>query len=104
MSWFYLVAAGLFEMTGVLMINIYHRAKSIVSLALLIIAFLLSFLFLSLALENLPMGTAYAVWTGTGAAGGALMGMIFFQESAEWKRVFCVFLIIASAVGLKLIE
>jgi len=49
------------------------------------------------------MGTAYAIWTGIGTAGGAIVGMLFFQESKDWKRLVCIAMILASAVGLKLI-
>ncbi|MFC7064042.1 DMT family transporter [Halobacillus seohaensis] len=103
MSWVFLIIAGLFEMSGVLMINVYHHTRTFISLSILIIAFALSFLFLSLSMNELPMGIAYAVWTGTGASGGAILGMIFFKESAEWRRLFCIFLIIVAATGLKLI-
>lgn len=58
---------------------------------------------LALAARGLPIGTAYAVWTGIGAAGTAIGGIIFFQESASAARLLCVGLIVAGVVGLKLL-
>ncbi|HIW13598.1 MAG TPA: multidrug efflux SMR transporter [Candidatus Salinicoccus stercoripullorum] len=104
MDWFSLVTAGLFEVTGVLSINKLHRDKNISSLLILLTSFGLSFLFLAYALQTLPMGTAYAVWTGIGASGGALLGMFFYDESKNWKRVAFILLIIFAVVGLKLIS
>ena len=104
MAWFSLVIAGLFEVTGVLSINKLHRDKNISSLLILLTSFGLSFLFLAYALQTLPMGTAYAVWTGIGASGGALLGMFFYDESRDWKRVAFILLIIFAVVKLKLIS
>ncbi|MBO1919980.1 hypothetical protein J4710_08110 [Staphylococcus xylosus] len=53
---------------------------------------------------ELPMSTAYAVWTGIGAVGGALVGMIFYKESKDIKRVICILVILGSTVGLKLVS
>lgn len=64
----------------------------------------LGFLFLSIAMEGIPLGTAYAVWTGLGAAGAVIMGILFFDESAGWKRMLFLSCIIAGAVGLKILE
>ena len=104
MAWRSRIVAGLFEVCGVLSINKLHQDKSLFSLVQLLIFFGLSFFFLSLALEVLPMGTTYAVWTGIGASGGALLGMVFFGESKDWKRVFFIMLIIFAVVGLKLVS
>lgn len=104
MSWIALILAGLFEMAGVLMISKFNRYRSWAALAQLILAFGLSFLLLAFAMERLPMGTAYAVWTGIGASGGALLGMIFYGEPREALRIFFIGLVLASAVGLKLVS
>lgn len=69
MAWMALVMAGLCEMMGVYMISKYNKTKTIKNLGLLIFAFTLSFVGLAYAMETLPMGTAYAIWTGIGAAG-----------------------------------
>jgi paired small multidrug resistance pump len=104
MAWLFLVLAGLFEMISVTLINKYHQARSIRSLAFLIAGFGASFLFLSLAMKELPMSTAYAVWTGIGAAGGAAMGIIFYGEPKSPSRVFFILLVVGSAIALKLIS
>jgi paired small multidrug resistance pump len=102
MNWLYLIMAGLFEMIGVLLINKFNQSRNWLSLLLLIIGFGLSFIFLSLAMKALPMGTAYAVWTGIGASGGAILGMIFYNEPRSLLRIICIVLVLSSAVGLKL--
>ena len=103
MAWTALIVAGLFEMGGVLMINKLHEDRNWQSVALLITSFGASFLMLAYAMETLPMGTAYAVWTGIGASGGAILGMFLYNESKDWKRVFFIAIILSAAVGLELI-
>ena len=103
MAWTALIVAGLFEMGGVLMINKLHKDRNWQSVGLLIANFGASFLLLAYAMETLPMGTAYAVWTGIGASGGAILGMFLFDESKDWKRVFFIAIILSAAVGLKLV-
>ncbi|MGA9232614.1 MAG: multidrug efflux SMR transporter [Exiguobacterium oxidotolerans] len=103
MSWLFVVIAGLFEMLGVVFINTFNQNKTIKNGLLMFAGFGLSFVFLTLAMNGLPMGTAYAVWTGIGAAGGTILSMIFYHEAKDWKRVLCIGLILSSTVGLKLI-
>lgn len=104
MAWIALVIAGLFEMFGVAMINQLHKSRNWLSLLLLILGFGASFLFLAYAMETLPMGTAYAIWTGIGASGGAIVGMVFYGESKDWKRMVFISLVLSAAVGLKLVS
>ena len=104
MAWVYLVIASFGEIFGVMFINLYIQKKTLTRLLILILTFGLGFLFLSMAMTELPLGTAYAVWTGLGAAGAVLMGILFFNESAGWKRLLFLSLIIAGAVGLKVLE
>src|SRR5690625_5997560 len=68
---------------------------------MIILSMGLGFAFLSLAMRDIPLGTAYAIWTGLGAAGAVIMGILFFKESAGWKRLLFLSCIIAGAVGLK---
>ncbi|MFD2308241.1 DMT family transporter [Enterococcus termitis] len=103
MSWIFLIIAGIFEMLGVGSINRFNQMKDKKSLALLILAFAGSFLFLYLAMKQLPMGVSYAIWTGIGAAGGAILGMIFYGESRDWRRILFIGVILLSVIGLKLI-
>ncbi|MGC5772038.1 DMT family transporter [Paenibacillus pabuli] len=104
MNWVYLILAGVFEMIGVLMINKLHKDRNLTSIMLLFAGFGLSFLFLSLAMRTLPMGTAYAVWTGIGASGGAILGMIFYGEPRNALRIVFIAMVLGSAVGLKLVS
>jgi len=104
MVWLYLIFAGLFEMLGVTSINKFNEKKNVMTVLFLISSFALSFLFLSLAMETLSMGTAYAVWTGMGAVGGAIVGMLFYGESKDGKRIMFILLIIAATIGLKLVS
>lgn len=104
MNWTFLILAGIFEMVGVLMINKLHQDRDLKAFLLMAGGFAFSFVFLTLAMETLPMGTAYAVWTGIGASGGAILGMIFYGESKNVMRVLCIALVLGSAVGLKLVS
>lgn len=104
MAWISLVVAGLFEMFGVAMISKLHRDRNRRSLVMLLLGFGASFLFLSFAMETLPMGTAYAIWTGIGASGGAILGMLIYGESKDWRRLVFITMVLGAAVGLKLIS
>lgn len=104
MAWASLIVAGIFEMLGVSMINKLHRDRDLQALILLIISFGASFLFLAYAMKSLPMGISYAIWTGIGAAGGAILGMILYGESKEWKRIMFITMILGAVIGLKLVS
>ena len=104
MAWISLILAGICEMIGVVMINKWHHDRKWSSLLFLILGFGASFFFLSIAMETLPMGTAYAIWTGIGASGGAILGMLIYGESKDWRRILFIFTILAAAVGLKLVS
>ncbi|WP_458122719.1 DMT family transporter [Paenibacillus sp. Z3-2] len=104
MAWIFLIIAGLLEIVGVLGMNRIKRDKDLKAYMIFVVGIVLSFVFLSLAMRELPMGTAYAIWTGIGTSGGALVGMIFFGESKNWLRVLFIAMILCSAVGLKLIS
>ena len=101
MAWVYLVIASLGEIFGVMSINLYIQKKTFTRLALIVVTFTFGFIFLALAMREIPMGTAYAIWTGLGAAGAVLMGILFFKEAAGWKRIVFLTFIITGAVGLK---
>ncbi|MFJ7730074.1 DMT family transporter [Neobacillus sp. NPDC097160] len=104
MAWISLILAGLFEMFGVVMINKLHKDRNWKSLVLLILGFGASFIFLAYAMETLPMGTAYAIWTGIGASGGAILGMILYGESKDWRRLIFIGMVLSAAIGLKLVS
>ena len=102
MNWIYLVIAGVFEIAwaiGLKYTEGWTRLWPSVITAALMIA---SFYFLSLAVRTLPIGTSYAVWTGIGTVGAAILGMVLFDEPRDIMRVLCIALIIAGIAGLKL--
>lgn len=103
MAWIYLAIASFGEIFGIASINLYIRKRNFPRLLLICLTFGFGFFFLSLAMQDLPMGTAYAVWTGLGAAGAVLMGILFFKEAAGWARIFFLACIISGAAGLKLL-
>lgn len=104
MAWVYLVIAGLLEVGWAISLKYTEGftkiTPSIVTIALMI----LSFTLLSIALRTLPVGTAYAVWTGIGAVGTVLLGIILFQDPIEFRRMTCIGLIIAGVLGLKIVS
>ncbi|MEF3302074.1 DMT family transporter [Paenibacillus sp. GYB003] len=104
MAWIALVAAGLCEVLGVLAIKRVATFRDLKSYALLAFAFGASFSLLMLAMSRISMGTSYAVWTGIGTAGGAVLGMFAFGEPKEWRRICCIGLIAVSAIGLKIVS
>ena len=102
MAWVFVICAGIFEIVGVIGMNVVARAKTPRSFATLFIGFVFSFTLLNLSLQTLPMGVSYAVWTGIGAAGATLVGMLLFKESKDWKRILFISFIIIAVIGLKL--
>ena len=103
MSWIYLIIAAVFEIGWPLGFKLSQTTNKKFGWILFAIASMaFSGLFLWLAQRDIPMGTAYAVWTGIGAAGTFLIGIYFFEDSASMLRILSVFLIISGVVGLKL--
>lgn len=102
MAWLAIVVAGFCEVFGVAMMNRWQEKRTYSTIIFLISSFGLSLILLSYAMRTVPMGTAYAIWTGIGASGGALIGMLFFGESKDWKRIMFILMILISAIGLKL--
>ncbi|UTW52988.1 quaternary ammonium compound efflux SMR transporter SugE [bacterium SCSIO 12827] len=102
MSWIYLFVAGLFEIAWVIGLKYtdgFTRPLPSIATAAALIA---SMLLLGLAVRDLPLGTAYAVWTGIGTLGAAAFGIFLFNEPATAVRLACIGLIAAGIVGLKL--
>jgi quaternary ammonium compound-resistance protein SugE len=103
-AWLVLVAAGVLEVVWVIGMKysegFTRPAPSLVTL----VAALLSFWLLALAIRVLPVGTAYAAWTGIGAVGAAVLGIVLFKEPATAARLACIVLIVAGIVGLKILE
>ncbi len=104
MAWTYIFIASLFEITWAIGLKYSEGFSKLYASIITIIAMILSIYFLALGIKDLPVGTAYAVWTGTGAAGTAVLGMVLFNESTEALRILCIVLIVAGIVGLKLLS
>ncbi|MCA2499651.1 multidrug efflux SMR transporter [Staphylococcus xylosus] len=104
MAWFILFIAGLLEVIGVIILNEIARTKKKWLVVLLAVAFICSFSTLKVAMNDIPMGTAYAIWSGIGTGGGTLVGILIYNESRSVKRIFFIALIILSIVGLKIIN
>lgn len=104
MAWVLLIAAGLFEVVGIIGVKKITEKDNLINNILLIGGFLFSFKLLLSAVETIPLSTAYAVWTGIGTVGATIVGMIFFKESKSPLRLLCIVGVILSVVGLKLIE
>ncbi|MFJ7995537.1 DMT family transporter [Peribacillus frigoritolerans] len=102
MDWIYLILAGCLEVVGVIGLNRVIKYKNLQSYMILFIGFILSFSLLALAMKTLPMGLSYAVWTGIGTVGGTIVGMLFYRESKEWKRILFIGMILVAVIGLKL--
>lgn len=101
MAWFHLFIAGLFEIFWAISLKYtegFSKPWPSIATACGMIA---SFYFLAQALKTIPVGTGYAIWTGIGAAGTAILGIILFSESAAASRLACLALIVAGIVGLK---
>ena len=110
MAWLYLFLAGLCEIVWA---NGLNRTEGLTSFltdpskiwttAWTILVMLLSFWLLSMAMKQLPLGTAYAVWTGIGAVGTVIYGMLFMNEPRDGMRMLCMMLITVGIVGLKVV-
>lgn len=104
MSWAFLIIAGLMEVVGVVAMKKYSLNGAKIFLLGIFVQFAISFSFLSLAMQEIAMATAYAIWTGIGAAGGVAVSVLFLGESKSVKKLFFITLIIIAVVGLKLVE
>lgn len=102
MPWIILFIAGLLEMVWALMLKQSDGFSKPVPTIVFFIALALSMFLLAQALKSLPVGTAYAVWTGIGAAGTAVVGMIFLGESREVLKLVSLAMIIGGIIGLRL--
>ncbi len=104
MEWINLLIAGIFEISWAIGMKYTHGFTLPIPSILTVIGMVLSFYFLALALKQLPLGTAYAVWTGIGTIGTVILGIILFKEPVSVMRIFCILLIVSGITGLKLIS
>ncbi len=102
MAWIYLAIAGLFECGWAIGLKYTEGFTRLWPSVFTILAMVVSFQLLSTAMKSIPVGTAYAVWTGVGAVGVAILGMILFGESRSVLRIVSILLVVAGIAGLKL--
>ena len=104
MAWLFLLTAGSLEIAWILGLKYSEGFTRLWPSVLTLAAIAASFAMLGLSLKSVPFGTAYAVWTGIGAAGAAVIGMAMYGESVDPSRIACIILIVAGTVGLRLVS
>lgn len=102
MNWIYVLIASVFEISWAIGLKYSQGFTKLTASIFTIITMILSYVFLSLGVKNIPIGTAYAVWTGIGAVGTAIYGIVFFNESRDILRIIFIFIIIVGIIGLRL--
>ena len=103
MAWLWLVLAGVLEVVWAIGLKYTDGFTRLLPSAITAAAMIASVWFLALAVRTIPIGTGYAVWTGIGAVGVAILGMILFDEARNVLRILCILLIIAGIAGLKIL-
>lgn len=104
MNWLILIIAGLFEVGFTTCLKLSNNFSDWKWSVGFFICITLSFVLLNRAVQTIPLGTGYAVWTGIGAVGTVIIGMLFFKEPTDFWRLFFIFSLIGSIVGLKLVS
>jgi quaternary ammonium compound-resistance protein SugE len=104
LAWLLLFSAGLVEIVFALSLKYNQGFTRLIPSVITLISGALSFYLLMMAIKYLPLGTAYAVWTGMGAVGVAILGIVLFKESTEIYRLLSLFLVIVGIIGLKLTD
>lgn len=104
MKWIKLLIAGVLEVSWAVAMNYSEGFTKLVPSIITAIGYIASAIFLSMALKDLPLGTAYAIWTGIGIIGTTLLGIVLFNEKLSLPQVICVILIIIGIVGLKMLN
>ena len=104
MSWVYLFLAGILEVAWVVALKMSDGFTKLVPSAVMVVTIVSSFVLLNLAIRSLPMGVAYAIWTGMGAAGAVIMGIILFKEPCTFWHIFFLSMIIVGLIGIKFVS
>lgn len=104
MTWLSLILAGIFEVCWAIGLKCSQGFTKLVPSVFTVAGMIASFYFLSLSLKSLPIGTAYAIWTGIGTVGTVILGIILFKEPFDIIRLVCIGLIVVGIVGLKLVS
>lgn len=102
MAWGYILIAAIFEICWAVGLKYSEGFTNLRASIFTVITMILSYVFLAFGVKYIPVGTAYAVWTGIGAVGVAIYGIIFFNESKEILRILFILLIITGVIGLRL--
>jgi quaternary ammonium compound-resistance protein SugE len=101
MAWIFLFIAGIFEIVWAIGLKYTEGFTKLFPSVITVLGMAISFYFLSMAVKTLPIGTAYAIWTGIGAAGAVILGMVLFGEPRNLLRLMFVAFILAGIIGLK---
>lgn len=101
MAWLYLIIAGVLEVQWAVTMKYTEGFSKLWPSVFCVLGMAASVYFLALAQKTLPLGTSYAIWTGIGAVGAAVCGMILFNEPRDIARILCILLIVAGILGLK---
>lgn len=104
MYWIVLFVAGLFEVAWAIGLKYTEGFSKLGPSIFTVICMIISMGMLAFAVKHLPIGTAYAIWTGIGAVGTAILGIFLFKESQDFMRIFFIFLIITGLIGLKFVS
>ena len=104
MAWIYLLIAGIFEITWAVGLKMSNGFSHLWFSIFTIRGMILSFYFLAIALKNIPLGTAYAIWTGIGTVGTVILGMLLFKEPLTIMKLVCIVMIFSGIAGLKLLS
>lgn len=104
MKWFYLLVAGALEITWAVTMKMSEGFTVLIPSIITGIGYMASAVFLSIALRQLPLGTAYAIWTGMGIIGTTVLGVFLFHEKLSLPQVICVLLIVIGIAGLKILS
>lgn len=103
MEWMYLILAGIFEITWATTMKLSQGFSKALPTLITIIGYIASAIFLSMALKKIPLGSAYAIWTGIGIVGTSVFGVVLFHEMLSGLQILCIGLIVIGVAGLKLL-
>lgn len=103
MKWLKLLVASIFEVSWAVAMNYSDGFSKPIPSIITVVGYIASAVFLSMALKELPLGTAYAIWTGIGIVGTSVLGVLLFNETLTIPQVICITMIVIGIVGLKLL-
>ena len=104
MTWLYLVIAGALEITWAIAMKMSNGFTVLIPTVITVVGYISSAVFLAIALKQLPLGIAYAIWTGMGILGTTILGALLFHEKISIPQVICILLIVIGIAGLKLLS